>query len=159
MAVEWLIFQSYKQRYECVCSVLDKIPLQQHRRSASNLGLQTLQSPVPEYSGGGRTGPAHPTQPLLRLPPAPAPPWSLCVHVWGCSSSRSQAWPPSKPRCVSASGVAWSCLRRRNPWQRPGRNPQCGSEGSAECWADIINLPPNPCPVGSIGAGSPRVSL
>ena len=152
---ECLIFQSYKQSYDCVCSLLDKIPLRQPRRSGSNLGLQTLQSPVPEYSGRGRTGPVHPTQPLLLLPPAS--PWSLCVHVWGCSSSCSQAWPPSKPRCVGAIGVAWSCFRRRNPGQRPSRDPECGSEGSAECWADIITLPPNPCLWGILEQG-PHVS-
>ena len=99
----------------------------------------------------------HVTPSVLIPATSSSPTRSLCVHVWGCSSSCSQAWPPSKPRCVGAIGVAWSCFRRRNPGQRPSRDPECGSEGSAECWADIITLPPNPCLWGILEQG-PHVS-
>lgn len=86
------------------------------------------------------------------LTPAPACPWRLCMHAWDCSSSSSQAWPPLKPRCVGASGVARSRLGRRNPGQRFFRYSKYGSEGCSELWAGIIPLPPNPFPVSSIKA-------
>lgn len=79
-----------------VYALLDKIPLRQPRRSGSNLGLQTLQSPVPEYSGWGRTGPVHPTQPLLLLPPAPAPPGAyVCMCGVAPAPAAKLGHPPS----------------------------------------------------------------